>query len=131
MDKGAAGGSSRQELFPLPGDRPMPTTTDQATTAAPALYMALELSAADWLLTFATGPGQARRHAKVRARDRAAVLVEIARQGRAPPLRGHARRLLLRGRPAGWRPRGRARGGYAATEADQDFSGGDLTAAPS
>jgi len=58
LDKGAGGGSSPQELFPLPGDRLVPTTTAHATTTGPALYMALELSAADWLLTFATGPGR-------------------------------------------------------------------------
>ena len=35
----------------------MPTTLPHSTTAAPALYMALELSADEWLLTFATGTG--------------------------------------------------------------------------
>lgn len=57
----------------------MPTTLTDCTTPAPALYMALELSATDWLLTFATGPGSARRHVRVRARDGAAVLAEVAR----------------------------------------------------
>jgi transposase len=57
----------------------MPTTMTDSTTPAPTLYMALELSASEWLLTFATGPGQARRHAKVPARDGAAVLAAVAR----------------------------------------------------
>jgi transposase len=57
----------------------MPTTLPNGITPTPTLYMALELSTAEWLLTFATGPGQARRHAKVPARDRAAVLAEVAR----------------------------------------------------
>jgi transposase len=56
----------------------MPTTHADRTTPAPALYMALELSAAEWLLTFATGPGQARRHTRVAAGDRAAVLAAVA-----------------------------------------------------
>lgn len=57
----------------------MPTTMIDSTTPAPTLYMALELSASEWLLTFATGPGSARRHVRVRARDHAAVLAEVAR----------------------------------------------------
>jgi transposase len=57
----------------------MPTTLTDSITPPPTLYMALELSASEWLLTFATGPGSARRHAKVPARDRAAVLAEVAR----------------------------------------------------
>ncbi len=57
----------------------MPTTASHSTTPTPALYMALELSGSDWLLTFATGPGQARRRAPVPARDRTAALAEVAR----------------------------------------------------
>ena len=57
----------------------MPTTLPHSTTAAPALYMALELSADEWLLTFATGPGSAHRRVKVAARDAAAVLAAVAR----------------------------------------------------
>jgi transposase len=57
----------------------MPTTLTDSTTPAPALYMALELSAHDWLLTFATGPGSARRHVTTPARDGARLLAEVAR----------------------------------------------------
>jgi transposase len=57
----------------------MPTTLTHSTTPAPTLYMALELSADEWLLTFATGLGSARRHVRVAARDGAAVLVAVAR----------------------------------------------------
>jgi transposase len=57
----------------------MATTHSDSTTPAPTLYMALELAAAEWLLTFAAGPGQARRQVRIAARDRARLLVEIAR----------------------------------------------------
>src|SRR5438874_2517371 len=57
----------------------MPTTLTHSTTPAATLYMALELSASEWLLTFATGPGSARRHVRVPARDLSRVVAEITR----------------------------------------------------
>jgi transposase len=57
----------------------MPTTLMHCTTPTPTLYMALELSAHEWLLTFATGPGSARRHVPIPARDGARLLAEIVR----------------------------------------------------
>jgi transposase len=57
----------------------MPTTLTHCTTPTPTLYMALELSASEWLLTFATGPGSARRHVPIPARDGARLLAEVVR----------------------------------------------------
>ena len=44
-----------------------------AESTAAALYVAMELSAKEWLLTMSTAPEATRRRARVRPGDRAAV----------------------------------------------------------
>ena len=57
----------------------MPTTLTHCTTPTATLYMALELAAHEWLLTFAAGPGSARRHVTIPARAGARLLAEVQR----------------------------------------------------
>jgi transposase len=52
-------------------------TTQSTATAAPVLYLALELSWNSWKLAFTVGLGQKPRLRTIRARDTAALLLEI------------------------------------------------------
>jgi transposase len=56
--------------------------TEQGTTKAQALYMALDLGWSDWTVGFTTGLGQAPRPVTVRARDRRGLLDQIAQAKR-------------------------------------------------
>lgn len=57
----------------------MPDTTHPAEcTPAPALYVALELSAQEWLLTMSTGPAGRRQRARVAPGDSAAFARAVA-----------------------------------------------------
>jgi transposase len=49
------------------------STTHRPESTAAVLYVALELSAKEWLLTMSTGPDARRRRARVRAGDRVAL----------------------------------------------------------
>ena len=49
------------------------TTHRQECTAIATLYVALELSTKEWLLTMSTGPGAQRHRARVRPGDQAAA----------------------------------------------------------
>ena len=71
----------------------MTSPTHRAECSAAALYVGIELSLREWLLTLSTGPAAGRMRVRVRPGDRAAVVEAITRAtGRfglppAPPVR--------------------------------------------
>ena len=50
----------------------MTSTTHPHESTAPALSVAIELGAKEWLLTMSVAPGERRRRARIRPGDRAA-----------------------------------------------------------
>jgi transposase len=68
----------------------MTSTTHPEQCSAEALYVALELSAQEWLLTMATGPASRRQRARVGAGDRAAYARAVAAAKQRLGVRGEA-----------------------------------------
>lgn len=83
------------------------TTHRPESTVGAALYMALELSAKEWLLTMSTGPGARRQRVRVMAGDRTSLERVLARaKGRfGLPVAAPVRSCYEAGRDGFWPPR--------------------------